>query len=255
MKRWIRRLTGRERNQGSELDLPRYDQDHLRTAHNHDFMTEPRFVKAYERGIEAAGSDFQWHWRVHVGLWAASTASRLPGDFVECGVGHGFLSSAILDYLDWNESQPQRHFYLLDTFTGLDERCLTQEEVEQKGSAAAQNANGIKSGVYAEDAKSVHRNFEQWERIRIIEGMVPETLEQVESEQIAFLHLDLNCAQPEVAALEHFWERIVAGGVILLDDYAYVGYHLQKEAMDKAIHALGHEVLSLPTGQGMIIKT
>ena len=40
--------------------------------------------RAYQRGIEAtAGQDYyQWHWRVHIGLWAAASASRLDGDFL-----------------------------------------------------------------------------------------------------------------------------------------------------------------------------
>ena len=55
---------------------------------------------AYARGVIAVGSDYQWHWRVHVGLWAAFSASKLDGDFVECGVNRGFLSSAIMEDLD-----------------------------------------------------------------------------------------------------------------------------------------------------------
>src|SRR4029079_9184251 len=77
----------------TEIDQSIYDQDGLRTIHNHDFMRQPNFVRAYDRGIKAAGSDYNWHWRVHVGLWAAFLASKLPGDFVECGVNRGFLSS------------------------------------------------------------------------------------------------------------------------------------------------------------------
>src|SRR5262249_47604202 len=63
-----------------------YDQGGLRSIHNHEFMDDPAFRKAYQRGIRAAGDDYRWHWRVHVGLWAAACAARLEGDFVECGV-------------------------------------------------------------------------------------------------------------------------------------------------------------------------
>ncbi|MGB6325672.1 MAG: hypothetical protein WBG11_07835, partial [Methylocella sp.] len=40
-----------------------YDQDGLRSIHNHDFMSDPAFVRAYQRGVQAA-SDYGWHWRV-----------------------------------------------------------------------------------------------------------------------------------------------------------------------------------------------
>ncbi len=61
-------------------------------------MDDPAFRKAYERGIRAARDDYRWHWRVHIGLWTAAHAARLEGDFVECGVNRGFLTSAIMDY-------------------------------------------------------------------------------------------------------------------------------------------------------------
>ena len=63
-----------------------YTADGLRSVHNHDFVLDPGFVRAYARGIAAAGEDYDWQWRVHIGLWAAASAARLEGDFVECGV-------------------------------------------------------------------------------------------------------------------------------------------------------------------------
>jgi hypothetical protein len=79
-----------------------YKFDGLHTVHNARFREDPRFQAAWEGAFQATGSvDPGSAWRIHVGLWAASIASRVPGDFVECGVNAGFLSSAILRYLDW----------------------------------------------------------------------------------------------------------------------------------------------------------
>ncbi|MFO1082638.1 MAG: hypothetical protein U1E23_18685 [Reyranellaceae bacterium] len=58
------------------------------------------FKQAYARGVQAAGRDYRWQWRVHIGLWAARHAAHPPGDFVECGVNRGFLSSSIMQMLD-----------------------------------------------------------------------------------------------------------------------------------------------------------
>lgn len=89
-------------------------------------MDNESFQRAYRRGVAAAGQDYQWHWRVHVGLWAAGHAATLEGDFVECGVNRGFLSSAIMEDLDWNNFG--RHFYLLDTFSGIDFRFVSEDD-------------------------------------------------------------------------------------------------------------------------------
>ncbi|MEO8123341.1 MAG: TylF/MycF/NovP-related O-methyltransferase [Burkholderiales bacterium] len=223
-----------------------YHQDGLYSIHNHDFMRDPAFARAYQRGVVAAGDDYGWHWRVHVGLWAARAASHLAGDFVECGVNKGFLSSAIMELLDWDTHG--RTFYLMDTFSGLDERYVS----------AAERARGVlgrnKGDFYTRSVEAVEANFSEWKNVRIVVGTIPETLPQVESQRIAFLHIDMNCAPPEVAALDYFWDRLSPGAFVVLDDYAYKNFELQKAAMDELAERRNVAILSLPTGQGLLIK-
>ena len=57
-----------------------------------------------------------------------------------------------------------------------------------------------------------------------------------------------------MAVAKHFWERVVPHGAILLDDYAYPGYEEQKVAWDHFAEDKGLQILSLPTGQGLILK-
>lgn len=228
-----------------------YDQDGLRSVHNHDFMADPSFRKAYERGIRATGRDYQWHWRVHVGLWVATCSSQLAGDFVECGVNRGFLSSAIMEYLDWDSFG--KHFYLLDTFKGMDQRYISAED--EAAGAVQKNRANLETGFYTNAIDGVRANFAEWKNLSLIEGAIPETLQQVKAEKISYLHLDMNCSTPEVAAAYFFWDRLVHGAFMLLDDYAYRGYRAQKLAMDQFAQAKGVKILSLPTGQGLLIKS
>jgi SAM-dependent methyltransferase len=79
-------------------------------------------------------------------------------------------------------------------------------------------------------------------------------LPRIDSPKIAFAHIDLNCAPPEVAAMEYLWPRLVPGALVVLDDYAYRGYETQKAAMDGFAASKGVQVLSLPTGQGLILR-
>lgn len=229
-----------------------YAQDGLISVHSHAFMQDPVFAKAYARGVKAIGGTdtYQWHWRIHIGLWAAKVGSLLEGDFVECGVNMGFLSSAIMEYLDWNSLD--RDFYLLDTFAGLDERFMSDSE--RSTGARKRNAENLRRGFYVRGVEGVRANFAQWPRARIVEGSIPETLRLVAARRVAYLHLDMNCAPPEVAALAHFWDRLAVGALVLLDDYAYLGFTAQRLAMDDFARARGVTVCSLPTGQGLIIK-
>jgi hypothetical protein len=237
-------------NDSLQAEAHVYDQDGLRSVHNHEFMGDPSFRKAYERGIRATGRDYQWHWRVHVGLWVATCASRLPGDFVECGVNRGFLSSAVMDYLDWDSLG--KHFYLLDTFKGIDERFTSAQD--KAAGVVEKNRANLASGFYTNGIDDVRANFSQWKNLTLIEGAIPETLPQIRVDKIAYLHLDMNCSTPEVAAAHFFWERLVPGALMLLDDYAYRGYRSQKVAMDRFAQAKTNNILSLPTGQGLLIK-
>jgi hypothetical protein len=223
-----------------------YDSDGLISIHDHDFLNDPDFQAAYSRGISAAG-DYKWHWRIHIGLWAAATAVKLEGDFVECGVNRGFMSSAIMKRLNWDSTG--KTFYLLDTFEGINTHERSDDEEDRR------NRKQLDDGFYVTDLKSVKRNFAEWENVKIIQGTVPETLGMIAAEKIAFLHLDMNAAAPEVAAFEYLWERISIGGIVLLDDYAYHGYSKQKLAMDRAAKDRDVPIASLPTGQGLIVKT
>ncbi len=228
-----------------------FDFDGLKSVHNHDFMEDPQFMAAYERGVKATGTNYQWYWRVHIGLWAAATAIKLDGDFVECGVNRGFLSSAIMHRLNWDTTG--RTFYLLDTFAGIDLKYLNHSELD--AGIRERNQNDLNSGFYTQNLKGVIDNFSEWHNKKIVVGSIPDTLPQIVSKKIAFLHLDLNCTQPEVDTIEYLWDRLCCGAVILLDDYAYVGYHPQKVGMDAWAAKRNVAIASLPSGQGLIIKT
>jgi hypothetical protein len=243
---------GKAEGRAYRRDDPRapYEADGLHSIHNHEFMLAPDFQRAYARGVQATQADYRWHWRVHIGLWAAQSALHLPGDFVECGVNRGFLSSAIMESLRWNELD--RTFFLLDTFGGLDERFVSAEEIAQ--GALEKNATALRSGFYTDNLAGVRANFSEWKNVRIIAGAIPETLDQISALQVAFLHIDLNCAPPEIAAIEWLWPRLVPGAFVLLDDYAYHGYRPQKLAMDAFASRMGVTIAALPTGQGLLIR-
>jgi hypothetical protein len=229
-----------------------YANDGLVSFHRRAFLEDPDFQRAYQRGAKALGPQdwYQWEWRVHIALWVAQNASRLDGDFVECGVSYGFLSSAVMEYLDWDRLG--KTFYLLDTFAGIDPRYIT--DVEREEGALKRSAASLRTGIYVNSVDSVRANFAEWKNLRIIVGPVPETLEQVDARAIAYLHIDMNCAPPEVAALRFFWPRLSPGAFVLLDDYAYRGHEEQRIAMDAVAKELGVPICTFPTGQGLIIK-
>lgn len=219
-----------------------YDHDGMIIFNDADFLQDPLFLEAYRLG-KATGSFGQMdiEWRVYVACWAAQQGLRLEGDFVECGVSRGGLSRAIMHYIDFN-SHTDRKFYLLDTYCGFPE--------DLKSIAAASNLKD-----YSECYDDVVKTFSPFPNTVIVRGRVPDTLPQVEARKVCYLSLDMNVAEPEIAAAEYFWDRMSSGAIILLDDYGFgPDYLRQKHAMDEFARSRGVSVLLLPTGQGIILK-
>jgi len=165
----------------------------------------------------------------------------LEGDFVECGVAKGFLSKIAIDDVSFKNFP--KTFFLMDTYEGLSEKYLTEVEKEK---------NKIRGYEFVYE--QVKDTFKSYPNVKIIKGAIPETLSQVTSEKIAYLHIDMNCVIPEIAAAEYFWEKLVSGAAVILDDYGHGGHEAQKYAFDDFAKKKGIPILCLPTGQGLIIK-
>lgn len=233
------------------IDRPCYREDGLITIHNDSFQFDKGFQEAYARGIvSCAGHDPSFRWRAHVALWAGATAMRLPGDFVECGVNGGFMSSAIMYHVEWNLHK--KRFFLIDTFAGPVLSQFSEDEI--KRGRQKKVADAFASGAYLTNLEQIRNNFSGWRNVHLFPGQIPEILPEVPVQEVAFLHIDLNCAYPERTALEFFWPRLTQGAIVLLDDYACTTLECQKQAMDEAALELGTHILSLPTGQGLILK-
>ncbi len=220
-----------------------YNQDGLACVHKCDFLHDPRFQEAYSAGkATQSWKESSIHWRVQVACWAASHAIKLEGDFVECGVNRGGLAIATILFSDF--ASTEKCYYLLDTYKGLAETHLS----------APERSSGRYLNLYDECLDDVRSTFAKFSGVRIIPGTVPETLAQVTTEKVAYLSIDMNCAMPELAAIEFFWPKLVAGGIVLLDDYGWQGHDEQKEALDRFAKSKNVLILSLPTGQGLLLK-
>src|SRR5258706_15906194 len=110
-----------------------------------------------------------------------------------------------------------------------------------------------------QDGDAIHaaavRKFSRWPNAVVVCGRVPESLAAMaDSRKVAYISIDMNVAAAEMAAAEFLWPRLVAGGLMLLDDYGWAAHLNQKIAWDQWAARNGVMILSLPTGQGLIVK-
>lgn len=227
----------------ADIDFATYNQDRLLTQNNCDFIRDERFAAAYKLG---EATDSWWnqpiHWRIHVMFWAATRALDIEGDFVECGVNRGGFSRSIMEYIGFKDLP--KKYYLLDTFNGLVDELITNEEKQ----------NGIRAGHYAECFAEVQETFKDFPNVELIRGIVPDTLPLVGADKVCYLSLDMNCAQPEIEAAEFFWDKLSPGAAIILDDYGFTEYAVQKREFDAFANRKNVTILTIPTGQGLILK-
>ena len=213
-----------------------YFGDNLLTwGRNMSMLDDQPFVQAWQSNIET-DADQAILWRRYVLACAAYHCVQLGGDFVECGAYKGVGMKTVIDYLGGHEFP--RTFWGYDLFEHDD--SMLHHAMPEHG-----------PGLYAR----VQRKFADYPQVKLLKGMIPDVFASGSPSQIAYLHIDLNQAPAEIAALDHLFDRMVPGGVLILDDYEWAGvYRPQKLAEDAWFDARHYRVMPLPTGQGLVIK-
>jgi O-methyltransferase len=166
-------------------------------------------------------------------------ASRLQGDFAECGVYRG--GTALLLALILKESG--KSLYLFDSFKGLP---------KIHGEKDAWFSEGEFGEVRVEDVEELLSDFGKMIVIR--PGWIPETFAGLQSRSYAFAHLDLDLYQSTLDSCEYFYPRLVPGGVLLFDEYGFAAARGEKEAVDEFFADKPESPIALPTGQAVVLK-
>jgi O-methyltransferase len=136
--------------------------------------------------------------------------------------------------------------FLFDTFEGIPATNLTDTEMSA-------GFDGRLSNVTLSE---VRQRLATWEsQVSIVAGDVFDTLRTAETGPLALVHLDLNAAAPTELVLKYVWPRLVFGGVIVCDDYGWTGYEDQRRVIDEFSNVNRATIISLPTGQALVIKS
>lgn len=222
---------------------PPYAADNLATVNDHSFLLDPRFRAASEEALE------RWRlgtrdisWRLHTFLWAMETALRLhpQGALVELGTGHGFMAAGACRWLEWGGTTltQRREFWLFDSF-----------EPELPFESPASQPRRF---YYADGDEEVRAYFRRFHGIRVVTGVLPKALDDLEATSVAFVHVDLNHATAEVESLDRLSGRLLPGAIILFDDSGNPGCRRQLDAHRDWAARRDAPFLQLPTGQGLI---
>ena len=132
-------------------------------------------------------------WRLYTFAWAARSCLQLEGDFVECGVSTGTSSKIMCEYVRF-ETVPKK-LYLFDVF-GAHEKLETTAYFGEQHSVLDE----------------VRQRFAPYPNVELVPGFIPDVFEDGRPERIAFLHIDLNNVDAEIAVLEALFDAVVPEG-------------------------------------------
>ena len=138
-------------------------------------------------------------------------------------------------------------------FQNLDKEFYLSCLIDRVSDKLTANENKKNDNLrYSSCYNEVIETFKDFKNIKIVKGIIPNILQEHPNE-ISWLHIDLNSSISEIEAINLLWNKMSNNAVILLDDYAYSGYSDTKKAWDQFVRLKKTSVLTLPTGQGVIL--
>ena len=166
---------------------------------------------------------------------------ELPGHVLEFGVFKGASFSKFLSFRKILENENSRKIIGFDDFGKFTTKGKKEDKIFAK-----KFIKDVGFGIKKNELENIlinnkHSNFE------LIEGDVVKTLpvflKKNKHMKIALLHLDLDIFRPTLFVLDKLFNKVVKGGIVLLDDYAEISG--ATEAVDKFLHKKNYKIEKL----------
>jgi O-methyltransferase len=161
----------------------------------------------------------------------------LEGDTAECGAYKGASSYLMCRRI----TGLNKKHHVFDSFEGLSKPGPADGFYWEKGNLAAGET-------------LIHENLKDFDFVVYHRGWIPERFGEVFARRFCFVHIDVDLFQPTLDSLNFYYPRVVNGGIILCDDYGFITCPGARKAVDTFFEDKPEEVVSLTTGQGLVIR-
>jgi len=180
--------------------------------------------------------------------------NKVEGSIVECGVAQGGCSAMMALLSARYESG--RFSWLFDSYEGMPETTNEDYIDGATGSHARPLPPGSCLGTIEQVEELLFDKFNlEKKKINLVKGWFEDTLHlNVEDiGQISFLRIDADWYAPVKCCLENFFDSVVSGGTILIDDYTVC--HGAKKATDEFLAERSLSPTFTPDTRGGIFFT
>ncbi|QMU63867.1 MAG: dTDP-6-deoxy-L-hexose 3-O-methyltransferase [Flavobacteriaceae bacterium] len=145
----------------------------------------------------------------------------LPGDVLEFGVYKGSSIVRLISFRDLLEHSSSRKVVGFDAFGKFPQDLSLKNDKDFVESF--ENTGGF--GISKQELE-FHFENKKTKNYELVEGDIKDSLptyiKNNSSLKIALLHIDVDVYEPTKIILENLWDKIVPGGVLMIDDYGTV---------------------------------
>jgi O-methyltransferase len=167
---------------------------------------------------------------------AIRQAMKCEGEFWECGVYKGGTAQLLRQMRDLHAKG--RKVRLFDSFRGMPETDAVRDV--------------HKSGDFSDTSLEAVRHVVGSEGVEFHAGFIPETFWDLNTEGIAFAHIDLDLHDAVLESCKFIYPRLSRGGVMVFDDYGFPSCPGARIAVDEFFKDKPEFPMVLPTAQALI---
>jgi O-methyltransferase len=169
-------------------------------------------------------------------LFRLAQQLQAPGDVLEVGSWRGGSGALLASVV------APRAVFLADTFRGIVK--------------AGARDTYYKGGEHANTSPDIVATLADTMGLTNVVGVFPDqTADRISDRRFAFCHIDVDVYQSARDAFVWVWPRMVAGGIVVFDDYGFYGCEGVTSFVEELMAEHSAVVIPNLSGQAIIVKT
>jgi hypothetical protein len=178
-------------------------------------ITEFNIKKFFKNDDELLSSCYSEYKTRAIMNVASETIREIDGNLAECGVYRAGGTIILANIL--KEQKSDKHIYAFDSFEGMPE----ETKLDRMGDGNVFYKKGVLSGTSLEYVNAKAKHYKVKDYITFVKGYFEDSLIKTikPDQKFCVVVIDPDQYKGTKVCLEFFYEKVLPGGCILIDDY------------------------------------